>query len=397
MKFIEIVKPDINFDFVGKRHIAYAISIITLLVGLTSLFMKGGPNYGIDFVGGTVVQVRVDGTIQSAQVQDAARKLGLDDATVQSLGGEGHEFLIRTSRSHIGGEQVRSQLIGSLSNIVGQGKVEVRRIEMVGPKVGSDLRHKALFAILYSLLFMAIYISGRFELKWIPPVIMAGALVAFSYTLYNMLGMELSYVILASFALILALCVALSLRYAIGAIVALVHDVILVVGVFSLFNLEVNLSMVAALLTIIGYSVHDTIIVFDRIRENLRRLGRADLPTIVNRSINQTLSRTILTSGTVLLVLVAFLTLGGGIIREFALAMFIGVITGTYSSIYVASPILLAWPEKGAARRRPAAVAAEAGPSLSTPAAGSEAAAGGARKRKKGGVRAKKTEAGGGK
>jgi preprotein translocase subunit SecF len=203
-----------------------------------------------------------------------------------------------------------------------------------------------------------------------------------------MVGLELSYVIMASFALILALCVALNLRYALGAIVALVHDVIVVVGVFSLFNLEVSLSMVAALLTIIGYSVHDTIIVFDRIRENLRRLSRTSLENIVNRSINQTLSRTILTSGTVLLVLVAFLILGGGVIREFALAMFVGVVTGTYSSIYVASPILLAWPEKGMASSGRRAAAAP-----TAPAAPPGGPAGG-RKRKKG--RAKKLEAAGG-
>jgi preprotein translocase subunit SecF len=371
MKFVEIVKPNINFDFVGRRHMAYVLSALVLLVGLASLIIKGGPNYGIDFVGGTVVQVRVGAPIQPATVREAARQLGLSDATVQGLGTEGREFLIRTSKSHVEGEQIRSQLTDSLSRVVGQGKVEVRRIEMVGPKVGGDLRHKALFAILYSLLFMAIYISGRFELKWVPPAVMAAALIAFSYVLYNMAGIELSYVILASFVLILALCVALNLRYAMGAIVALVHDVIVVVGIFSLFNLEVSLSMVAALLTIIGYSVHDTIIVFDRIRENLRRYSRSNLATVVNHSINQTLSRTILTSGTVLLVLAAFLVLGGGVIREFALAMFIGVVTGTFSSIYVASPILLAWPEKrrvSVARKaqgRPAAGQPEEGPAES--------------------------------
>lgn len=380
MKFVEVVKPDVNFDFVGKRRIAYVVSLVVLLIGLASLIYKGGPNYGIDFVGGTVVQVRVDGQVEARQVQQAARQMGLDDATVQGLGTAGNEFLIRTARSHIDGAQLREQLTGSLGKLVGEDKVEVRRIEMVGPKVGHDLRQKALFAILYSLLFMGIYISGRFELKWVPPAVMAAALVAFSYVLYNMAGLELAYVILASFILILALCVALNLRYALGAIVALVHDVIVVMGVFSLFNLEISLSMVAALLTIIGYSVHDTIIVFDRIRENLRRHSRTSLETVVNRSINQTLSRTILTSGTVLMVLVAFLALGGGVIREFALAMLIGVVTGTYSSVYVASPILLAWPEKGVARRLAAAAPGGAAPKEET-----------ARKRKK--ARTKKAEA----
>lgn len=369
MKFIEIVKPDINFDFVGKRHIAYAVSIITLLIGLTSLFLKGGPNYGIDFTGGTLIQVRVSGAVDSKQIQGAAAAMGLNDAEVQTLGtAGGSEFLIRTSRSHMEGEQVRTQLVQQLApKVGGPQNIEVRRIEMVGPKVGQDIRQKALFAILYSLLFMAIYISGRFEVKWVPPLVMAGALIAFSFGLYTWAGLELSYVILASFALIFVLGAALRLRYAMGALVALVHDVIVVVGIFSLFNLEVSLSMVAAILTIIGYSVHDTIIVFDRIRENLRRSGRAGLETIINHSINQTLSRTILTSGTVVLVLLAFLVLGGGVIREFALAMLIGVITGTYSSIYVASPILMAWPEKRAGARRKAVAAAAPSASAAAP------------------------------
>jgi preprotein translocase subunit SecF len=393
MNFVEIVKPDINLDFVGKRRIAYAVSAMVILVGLISLIVKGGPNYGIDFLGGTLVQVRVDGPIKAPQVRDKAVELGLSDATVQTLGTAGKEFLIRTSRSHIEGEELRGRLTSSLAKLVGEGKVEVRRIEMVGPKVGQDLRQKALFAVLYSLLFMAIYISGRFELKWVPPAVMAVALVAFSYFLYTWAGLGLSYVILASFALILALSVALNLRYAMGAIVALLHDVIVVMGVFSIFNLEVSVSMVAALLTIIGYSVHDTIIVFDRIRENLRRYSRSSLESIVNRSINQTLSRTILTSGTVLIVLVAFLALGGGVIREFALAMFIGVLTGTYSSVYVASPILLAWPEKRAAAPRKQPAAAPATPAAPAPPQVKRAEARGRRRKKS---RPKKAEAAGG-
>ncbi|MFH0810911.1 MAG: protein translocase subunit SecF [Pseudomonadota bacterium] len=359
MKFLQIVRPDININFVGVRRIAYVISALITMVGLASLIIKGGPNYGIDFLGGTVVQVKFSQTVPSAKVREAAGQVGLDDATVQSLGLENREFLIRTSHSHIEGEELKARLLNSLGKVAAPAKAEVRRVEMVGPKVGNDLRQKALFAILYSLLFMAIYISGRFELKWVPPIVMAASLVFFSYLLYNVIGLGLSHVVMASFALILLIMVALNLRYAMGAIVALLHDVLVVMGIFSLFDLEVSLSMVAALLTIIGYSVHDTIIVFDRIRENVRRAGRVPLEELVNRSINQTLSRTILTSGTVLFVLVAFLILGGGVIREFALAMFIGVITGTYSSIFVASPILLAWPRKKQAggRWQPAAVA----------------------------------------
>jgi preprotein translocase subunit SecF len=217
---------------------------------------------------------------------------------------------------------------------------------MVGPQVGKDLREKALFAMFYALLFIAIYISGRFELKWMLSGVMAGVLMGAVYLL-SIFNVSVPFLIAAALTVTLFLFWFLELKYAMGAIVALVHDVTITVGIFSLFGKEFTLPIIAALLTIIGYSLNDTIIVFDRIRENLRKYHKNPLETVINRSINETLSRTILTSGTTLVVVVALFILGGGIIHDFAFALMVGIIVGTYSSIYVASPILLAWKVRG--------------------------------------------------
>jgi preprotein translocase subunit SecF len=217
---------------------------------------------------------------------------------------------------------------------------------MVGPQVGEDLREKALFAMFFALLFITIYISGRFELKWILSGVVAGVLMGAIYV-FNLFDVSIPFLITAALVVTLVLFWFLELKYAMGAIVALMHDVAITVGIFSIFNKEFTLPIIAALLTIIGYSLNDTIIVFDRIRENLRKHHKQSLEFILNRSVNETLSRTILTSVTTLIVLVALFIFGGGIIHDFAFAMIIGVIIGTYSSIYVASPILLAWQARG--------------------------------------------------
>jgi preprotein translocase subunit SecF len=212
---------------------------------------------------------------------------------------------------------------------------------MVGPQVGRDLREKALMAMFFALLFITVYISGRFELKWL---ISAGMAVALALAVYALKLIDLSIPALMLGAMVVTLILfwVLNLKYAMGAIVALVHDVTITVGLFSLFDKEFTLPIIAALLTIIGYSLNDTIIVFDRIRENLRKHHRQPLTTIVNRSVNETLSRTILTSLTTLMVVVILFIYGGGIIHDFAFALLGGIIVGTYSSIFVASPILLA-------------------------------------------------------
>jgi len=221
----------------------------------------------------------------------------------------------------------------------------MRRVEMVGPKVGKDLRQKALFAIFYALLFIAIYISGRFELKWLMSIIMAISL-AFVVYITSTFGVSVTWLIVMALLVTLSLCWFLNLKYALGAIIALVHDVTITIGVFALTEREISLSIIAAFLTIVGYSLNDTIIVFDRIRENLRRFRRRPFEQTMNISINQTLSRTILTSSTTLVVVLALFILGGGVIHDFAFALLVGIGVGTYSSIFVASPILLLWEGK---------------------------------------------------
>jgi len=216
---------------------------------------------------------------------------------------------------------------------------------MVGPKVGEDLRQKALFAIFYAILFIAIYISGRFELKWLMSIVMALSLALVVY-ICSILGMSVSWLILVALAVTLGLCGFLKLKYALGAIIALIHDVTITMGAFALTDREVSLAIIAAFLTIVGYSLNDTIIVFDRIRENVRRFRRRKFEEVMNASINETLSRTILTSSTTLIVILALFILGGGVIHDFAFAIMVGVIVGTYSSIFVATPVLLIFEGK---------------------------------------------------
>jgi preprotein translocase subunit SecF len=272
----------------------------------------------------------------------------LEKSSVQRFGDpRENEYLIRTDQSIATTEDFNPKIERALEGQTGS-TVEIRRVEMVGPQVGKDLREKALFAMFYALLFITIYISGRFELKWIISGIMAMALIGAVYVLS---WFDLSIPLLMTGALIVTIILfwILELKYAMGAIVALLHDVIITVGVFSIFDKEFTLPIIAALLTIIGYSLNDTIIVYDRIRENLRKYHKNPLDFIINRSVNETLGRTILTSMTTLIVLIALFILGGGIIHDFAFAMIVGVLIGTYSSIYVASPILLAW--QGRAKR----------------------------------------------
>jgi preprotein translocase subunit SecF len=231
-----------------------------------------------------------------------------------------------------------------LSKSYGEGQVTVRRVEMVGPKVGADLREKALKAVYYALLFMAIYISGRFEFKWAISGIMGLVLLVGVYLL-EAIGLNALYLIYGGVFFLLLFCWFLKLPYALGAVVALAHDVFIVVAIFALTNKEITLEVVAALLTLVGFDINDTIIVFDRIRENVNKDRKRPLGEVINNAINQTLSRTILTSGTVMFVLFCLYFLGGTVIHDFAFAMLIGVFLGTCSSIFVASPIVLFYEE----------------------------------------------------
>ncbi len=413
---MEFVRPDININFIGRRKIAYIFSGLLIFFSIVLLMFRGGPRYGIDFAGGTVIQLRFADSAGIDAIKKGLSEVGISNASVQSFGAaEDHEYLVRTDISENTGEGFAEKLRNALrkstgikpffkindeiikemgdggipENIIGkitglkaekdipgdefgkslisvlgeteaaqyqpviakyaQSDVEIWRIEMVGPQVGKDLREKALFAIFYTLLMIAIYISGRFELKWMISGVVAAALIG-TVWLFSLLHISIPFLILMALIITLVLFWFLELRYAMGAVVSLVHDVIITVGAFALFDKEFSLSIIAALLTIIGYSLNDTIIVFDRIRENLRKFTKDPMETVINRSVNETLSRTILTSGTTLIVVTALFVLGGGIIHDFAFALLIGIGVGTYSSVYVASPILLAWQKFGKKR-----------------------------------------------
>lgn len=337
---MELIKPGINIDFVGKRMIWIGISLTMILISVATLLINGGPNYGVDFVGGTILQVKFNGAVEIDKVKSGLEQLDIKGAAVQRFGLENqNEYLIRTNEPLTTDATFSNRTSKALTGATGK-EAEIRRVEMVGPQVGETLREKALLAIFYSFLFLAIYISGRFEMKWVASAFIAGALVGVVYFL-SIFKVSIPILILAALLMSLFLYWQLGLRYAMGATVALIHDVIIMVGIFTLVGKEFTLPIVAAVLTLIGFSLNDTIIVFDRIRENLAKNPRRPLGLNINRSINETLSRTILTSGTVMIVLVALFFLGGDIIHDFAFSLIIGVVVGTYSSIYIASPILI--------------------------------------------------------
>ena len=341
---MEFIKPGTKVDFVGKRKIAYSISGALILLSIIALVVKG-PRYGIDFAGGSVIQVKFAAPVEIAKIKEGLRSVEIENATVQSVGDKkDNEYLIRTDAANVSAKEFTPALDKELESATGT-QVDIRRVEMVGPQVGTDLREKALLAMFFSLIFIAIYISGRFEFKWVQSGIVALALGGGVYAIYST-GLSLAILIWVALVVTLVLFWILGLKYALGAIVALIHDVTITVGIFTILEKEFTLTVIAALLTIIGYSLNDTIIVYDRIRENIKKLTKTPLGTIINRSVNETLSRTILTAGTVFVVLVSLFFLGGDIIHDFAFALLVGVVVGTYSSIYVASPIVLSWEER---------------------------------------------------
>jgi len=291
---MEFIKPGINFDFVGKMKMAFGISMAMIIISLASVVWHGGLNYGIDFAGGTLVQVKFNVPFTIDKIRESFRPLDLQSSIIQQYGPQ--EIVVRIAESAADLKGLSGKVEEALIRSFGQNAIEMRRVEMVGPKVGKDLTKKALLAIMFSWIGMLIYIAWRFEF-----------------------------------------------RYAVGGILALVHDTIITIGAFSLLNKEFDLTIVAALLTIIGYSINDTIVVFDRIRENSRKNIKQPLADVINGSINQTLSRTILTSFTVFVVLITLFFFGGPVIHDFAFALIVGVVVGTYSSIFIASTIVLAW------------------------------------------------------
>jgi preprotein translocase subunit SecF len=348
---MQFIKPDVNINFIGKRKIAFGLSIAMIIISIVSLILHGGPRLGVDFQGGTLIQVKFKTPVKIEAIKAGMQDVGIDKSSVQQFGEQKtHEYLIRTDSSVMTTEGFSADMKKALDAETG-GDAEIRRVEMVGPKVGQDLREKALFAMFYALLFITIYISGRFELKWVLSGIMTAILIGAVY-IFTLFNVSIPFLIVAALIVSIVLFWFLELKYAMGAIVALIHDVTITVGIFSIFGKEFTLAIIAALLTIIGYSLNDTIIVFDRIRENLRKYHKNPLEIILNRSINETLSRTILTSLTTLFVVVTLFVLGGGIIHDFAFALLVGIVVGTYSSIFVASPILLAWQAKQAKSKR---------------------------------------------
>jgi preprotein translocase subunit SecF len=297
---MEFVKPGTKINFLGIRRFTFGLSALLIGATVISIILHGGLNFGIDFAGGTLVQVKFSEPIQAERIKENLASIGLGESLVQRFGEKGeNEYLIRVEKSVSDLEGLSGQIERTLQEVYGKDGVEVRRTEMVGPKVGKDLRKKGILAIIYALVGILIYVTWRFEFI-----------------------------------------------FAVGAIIALAHDVMITVGVFSITNKEFTLPIVAAILTIIGYSLNDTIVVYDRIRENRRKMRRESFATVINSSINETLSRTLLTSLTTLIVVVILFIFGGGVIHNFAFALMVGVLVGTYSSIFVASPIILTWQQR---------------------------------------------------
>ncbi|MGH7906928.1 MAG: protein translocase subunit SecF [Candidatus Binataceae bacterium] len=302
---LQLIPPDINVDFVGKRHFFVALSTAINLAAIFLLIFVG-LNYGVDFAGGSIVQLRFGQQTDGNHIRQALSGLHLGEITVQDFGKAGHEYLVRFEKvKNVG--NLGKTLEAKLERSYPPHDVEVLRVQTVGAKVGSDLRVDAIEALVVATLFMGIYIAIQFR--------------------------------------------RVSLSFGAGAVIALVHDVLVVTGALVISRLQFDLTTLAALLTVIGYSVHDTIIVSDRIREDAAKRRREDLATTMNRAINETLSRTLLTSGTAITVLIALLVLGGPILRPPAFTLLVGFITGTYSSIYIAGPVVLFWEGKGKRRK----------------------------------------------
>ena len=279
-----------NINFVSKFKKANIISIIFFILSLFFIAFKG-LNYGIDFKGGTLIELRTDVSINDSSIRDSLNLMNLGDVNVKRFGKEG-DYLIKVEQKNTNNSKLIPKIKETLSENL-NAEIDFRRVENVGPKVSSELLESSIIAISLALAAMLFYIWVRFE--W---------------------------------------------QFSVGSIIALFHDVIITLGIFSALSLEINLSIIAAVLTIVGYSMNDTVVIYDRIRENLLKYNKISISDIANLSINETLSRTIITSITTLLALVSIYILGGEILRGFSFAMILGVIIGTYSSIFVASPIL---------------------------------------------------------
>ena len=285
-----MIKENINFSHFYKFF--NLISLTLILLSLCLLLFKG-LNYGVDFKGGTLIELRSnDTTVSISSLRQSFLKMNLGDVSVKKFGNN-NDYLVKFEKKQNNNSNFVNEIKSNLIKFLGPD-FEFRRVESVGPKVSSELLKSGIIAIILSLTAMLFYIWIRFE--W---------------------------------------------QFSLGAILALFHDVVITLGIFSLFNLEINLSIVAAILTIVGYSMNDTVVIFDRVRENLKKFSDIKISELTNISINETLSRTIITSITTLLALFSIYFFGGEILKGFSLAMILGVFFGTYSSIYIANPILI--------------------------------------------------------
>jgi preprotein translocase subunit SecF len=302
---MELIRPDTRYDFMGKKKFTIWVSAVAILICLVSLFFFGGLKYGVDFAGGVMIQIKFSKIMDVSEIRNSLAAMGLKDAMVQNFGGE-NEFLIRVEKSSEDFEEVSKKVQTSLQERFKDKSLEIRRVEVVGPKVGKDLKQKALWAVGLSFLGILIYVAWRFK----------------------------------------------EVAYGLGGIVALFHDIIVTYGAISIANIEYSLNILAVILTIIGFSINDTIVIFDRVRENTKKRRKEPLKTIFNISINETLGRTILTSGTVMMVVLVLFFFGGPVIHDFTFALIVGLISGTYSTVYIASPVVLFWEEHVSGRRR---------------------------------------------
>jgi preprotein translocase subunit SecF len=293
---MELIRPDTRFDFIGKKKFTIWVSTIALLISLGSIFLHGGLRYGVDFAGGILIQIKFSQAVDISQVRNAMEAMGSKDAMVQKFGGE-NEFLIRVEKTGEDLEGMSKKIQASLQERFKDKTLEIRRVEVVGPKVGKDLKTKALWAVGLSFAAILVFVAWRFK----------------------------------------------QVSYGLGGIAALLHDIIITYGAISIAGLEYSLPLMAVILTIIGFSINDTIVIFDRVRENVKKMRKENLETVFNVSINETLGRTILTSGTVMMVVLILFFFGGPVIHDFALTLIVGLISGTYSTIYVASPVVLLW------------------------------------------------------
>ena len=302
---MDLIKPGTHYDFIGMKKITLWISAVAILLTIGSILYHGGLHNGVDFAGGLVLQVKFQKPVNIAEIRSALESSGLKEAVVQNFGGQ-NEFMIRVEKSSENLEEVSRKIQAALQDRFKERAFEVLRAEVVGPMVGKDLKEKAIWAVGLSLFGIMVYIAFRFR----------------------------------------------KLSYGLGGVVSLFHDIAVTYGAISVLNLEYNLSLMAVVLTVIGFSINDTIVIFDRVRENLKKMRKDSLVTVFNESINECLGRTILTTSTVMFSVLILFFFAGQVLREFTIALIVGVTTGTYSTVHIASPVVLFWEEHVTSKRR---------------------------------------------